>query len=75
MSTPHTETLLESNVPRLDPEPRNDPPQQTRTLQEIWPKHECGKSEWAVGVSACACGTAIGMLLVFALCNSADRNT
>lgn len=77
MSAPNTELLIESNTAQLDPtpvEPAEPEPSNARSLEDIWPKHECGKSEWAVGVSACACGTAMGMLLVFALCNSSDRN-
>ena len=69
----NTEALIESNTPELDPDVV-EPPSLARSLDSIWPKHRCEASEWAVGVSACACGAAMGMLVVFALCNSASRN-
>lgn len=69
----NTDALIESNTPELGPN-ETPLPRRGRSLDSIWPKHTCGASEWAVGVSACACGAAMGMLVVFALCNSASRN-
>jgi len=65
---PHTEQLIESNEPRLD----EIAPPNHRTIESIWPKHECGKSESAAAISACACGAAVGMLVVFGLCNNIE---
>ena len=72
--------LLDSNNAELGPENQNErneqasqeltqPQQHVRSIESIWPKHECGKSESAAAISACACGAAIGMLTVFGLCN------
>lgn len=69
----NTEALIETNTPELPPD-EEPPPRHARSLDSIWPKHTCGASEWAVGVSACACGAAMGIFVVFALCNSASRN-
>ena len=69
------EHLLELNVPELPPANEQ---QQTRneadtrnvvSVDSIWPKHTCGKSETAVGISACSCGAAVGMLVLYGLCN------
>ena len=75
MSTQNTEALLESNTAILEEAVEPEPaPRNARSIESIWPKHKCEESEWAVGISMCACGAAFGILTVFALCNSADRN-
>ena len=61
--------LLESNAPEL-PEPEPAPaPVAARSVESIWPPHTCGKSESAAAISACACGAAMGMLVLYGLCN------
>ena len=71
------EHLLELNVPELPPaneeqQTRNETDASTSnvvSLDSIWPKHTCGKSETAVGISACSCGAAVGMFVLYGLCN------
>ena len=65
-----TEQLLASNVPELPPpEARAEPEQTIRSVESIWPRHTCGKSETAVAISCCSFGTALGMLVLYGLCN------
>ena len=73
------EQLLDTNTPELPAEPLEAPcahpeppgarPENHRTIEEIWPAHTCGKSETAAAISACACGAAVGMLVLYGLCN------
>ena len=70
-----TEQLLESNAPELPPEDPaavSPPPPNVRSMESLWPKHTCGKSETAIGISMCSFGTAAGMLLLYGLCNFKD---
>ena len=67
------EQLLDTNSPVLPEEPTQPTqpqrPENYRTIESIWPPHECGKSESAAAISACACGAAMGMLVLYGLCN------
>ena len=75
MSIGTTEQLLASNTPELPtdelaaapPTPAN-----LRTIESLWPKHTCGKSETAVGISMCSYGAAVGMMVLYGLCNFKD---
>ena len=70
-----TQQLLDLNEPELPHASRErlQEPQESlenhRTIESIWPPHTCGKSESAVAISCCSFGVAIGMLILYGLCN------